>query len=807
MKFLSLILTQTITLATLAQSTIPLMIGTNGNVLAPANFWATAPVLIASEGRATNATFCAPRSVTNYDTSLLTIAYCSNSGALGAYSNVTGHAYEYAMNSTEVGADYWTTVANGVVRLYAWQNPTPLAQCSTNSFPGGLGGSFRIVSISTNSTAITALGDVVARDFKGRFAITVNGQTATIAAGALTFADGSSQIIPAGSVRIAWSATNFITLDLQDFSYHAWRRAIDRGSVCLGSIVTSTNSVLNISQPVSFDVPASRISRTRAKLLAGQPVRVLCLGDSTTAGSGSTGGSNWVSLLLSPSMTNQAVSLGKTSITVQNMGVGGQLAKWGLACLGNTVSSPVRANVDFPYWAISKNHYIDTENASPASGVAEFPIIRQRPDLAIICFGANSATNSQEELGYLESAIHRLRKRDVEVILWNGYYRADFASIQNVQFDKYRVIADWQGCEFIDTFSRIAELNADALGNFTGATYADGVHQNNAGHIATAGAIKSLFSVPQATEYPVVPQTRLLLNAQSNCFPNCAEIELTASAGTALSARGAAASSASLGPNLANLPITNASYSVGPGSNLMYNFSRALAVDLFFSATNTATLSNFVSGGGWGKSVAVPNQSWGGLLSILSIAEMNAVDFGYGPTWGTNWSLFPNWGFRLCPTDKAVNIEAAIAYTFDGCVVPWNQMQFGGTWGLEASQKDSSRNWHYSDDVGNATLVIPFTGSGLVLYIHCGTASGKVSVWLDGDPVYSAFDSYWNVPVSAFVRTLQLWPKNLASKLSDNYGPHTARIELLNTVNGSAVAPGAQNRRLAIYEAYAVDAR
>jgi len=630
-----------------------------------------------------------------------------------------------------------------------------------------------------------------------------------VSGGKLAFFDGSVTNIAAGVVTLQPSTTNYVSLNLYDKSIHAWKRSGDRGSVLLGTVTTSATGVLNIIQPNAFTVPPSRISRTRAKLDSGQPVRILLLGDSTTQGSGSRGGSNWFSLLFSASMTNQAVSLGKTNITVVNMGVGGQVAKWGLACLGNTVFSPYRANVDFPYWGMSKNQYINSENAAPTNGIGESPLLSPKPDLAIISFGANASTNSVEELAFIESAIARLRKRDIEVILWNGYYRNGFASIQNAQFDRYQSIADWQGCEYVDTFSRLEETNRDSSGSFTGVTYGDNdIHQNNSGHIATAAAIKSLFSVPQAPICPAVPQTRLLLNVQSNWFPNCADVEFYAANGTwnALINRGSAASAASLGPMIGGLATNSASYIVGAGSNVQFNFSRALSADVFFSSANTATLSAAVSGGGWSKSISVPNQSWGGLLSIISMNEMKAVDLSYGPSFGTNWSIFPNWAFRST-FNNTVNIEAAIAYTYDGYVVPWNQMQFAGTWGTEASCLDVARLSHYSDDVGNAAVVIPFTGNGLVVYVDSSKAAGTLTGYIDGNKAYSAYDACYNVAVTNLVHTLQFWPGNYPGKLSDNYGPHTVRLELMTNLNGSAISPVAHTRRLGIYEAYSVDAR
>ena len=626
-----------------------------------------------------------------------------------------------------------------------------------------------------------------------------------VSGGVLASAGWKTNIV-GGTVRLLPSRTNYVMLDLYDGTFHSWQRNMDRGSICLGSVLTSSNAVVSINPAASVAVPSTRIPNTRAKLAAGQPVRVLLLGDSLTQGAGSTGGSNWFNLLFSKSFVGQAVSFGKANITVINTGLGAVPARWGLVCIGDVVGgepASAKVPVDAPQFGLSRGEYRNTNASDNLSSIGGSKWLTVQPDLVIVCFGANGGIGSQEELGYLETIVHNLRKRGIEVILWNGYFCTTLDFL-NTEFDKYRAIADWQGCEFVDTFSRIAELNTDANGEFTGATYLDAIHQVNQGHLATAAAMKSLFAVPQIPEVAAVPTTRLLLNVRSNYFPNKAEIQL-GTLGAALPITNGIGGGVGPAVMMGGIDYSNAGLVLSSNQPAQYSFSRALAVDIACWSTTNSTID--VSSGGdiVAKNVYVSSRSWGQLAPIVNMSQVK----GFGGGWwsGSEWSQYvPNFGFSVVLTSGSLNIEGSVAYGFDGSVVPWSAITFVGVFSIEESAHDPGGHWRFSDDVGNASVVIPFTGNGLQVLLHAGRAGGIIRCQVDGQIVITK-DLFKDTPIGG-IYNLQLWPGNLdgIGKLSENYGLHSAIIKLVG-INSSAGLNGSGDRRLGIYEAYAVDAR
>lgn len=643
------------------------------------------------------------------------------------------------------------------------------------------------------------------------FGISASGLVATVRKGTVVFGDGSAASVTGGSVQLLPNSTNFVMLDLRDLSLHAWRRAGDRGAVLVGTVVTGPTSVISISQPIEFKVPDSRLSRTRAALANNCSIKVLLIGDSLTAGAGASAGNAWYICLFDVAQAANTAYLG-TNFSYVNTGLGGAVSRWGMAVLADVVGRPYGPDaVNAPGWATSRGAYKNSFATTPLANVGQpSGFLMPKPTLAIVCFGANAQYNSNEELGYLETIVRKLRREGCDVILWNGVWNNyNPSALTSKPGDYYLRIADRHGAEYIDTAARVDEYNRDASGTFVGNTYNDGVHQKDAGQQIIANAFKALFVRPQRVQVIPPNDYRLLINVQSNWFPNHADVEIGQAGAIVTPATTVAANNGySIAIVSGGKSAASANLSLNPGTNVCYAFSRACAVDWFIYTTAPASFDLTQAGGGWSKTgIAVPSQSWGLVQAGMSYGDCVGNIFGSGAPGQNNWPL-RNWCFNATVTAGTINADACIAYNFDGYSVPYSAMDFKGTWGEEDAAHDAAQRYKYSDDLGNASVTIPFTGNGLVVYIHSFTASGKIDTYVDGQQIHFAADTY-NTGTYAFVTPLQFWPKNMTrtANFADNYGSHVAKIVLTSTVNGSAGAAAAQNRRLAVYEAFAVDAR
>jgi lysophospholipase L1-like esterase len=577
--------------------------------------------------------------------------------------------------------------------------------------------------------------------------------------------------VPAGRIQMQPASTNYIMLDLRDLSYHVWQRNIDRGSVCLGSVITDSNSIQSITMASSFDVPTTRIPLTRAKLAAGQPVKVLMLGDSLTAGVGATVGYRWFNLLMDAATLTNTASLGVRNVTYVNAGVSGSVSRCGMAFLGSS----------------------DTGVASS--------LLASRPDLAFVCYGANALATSREEYGYLETIVRTLRRNNIEVILWNGDYPLwNDPKVVNVQTDQYRRIADRHGAEFIDMCERIAELNRNPSGTISMNTYIDVVHQNNTGHQWQANAFKSLFSIPQVPETIPASDDRLLIDVDGAWFPNKAILSFTPCGGKTNVV------SSALNTNLSPAVFTggrtpaNATYQIGTGSNILFHLQRACAVDFYGWSPNNLSILPTVYDGDW-RVDAIPQDirmNWG-YLSCPAFSQSNRTDL-------TMLCPFSHAGVQLQLTNGTFYMEAAVGQGFDGYIVNNTNIIKHGSFEAETETTGRKRHWYVCDNESGTSLTIPFTGNALHLLLQAGSAAGIIQCSVDGQTVL--VEDLRNAAALGQVKSLVLWPASatLNTRPFTQYGEHLARITLIGA-DASATKPSTGNHRLGFQEAYAIDAR
>lgn len=616
------------------------------------------------------------------------------------------------------------------------------------------------------------------------------GLNVEVAAFKVTMADGEALSYAGATVAVPASGTFYIGFDLYSGVVRALRYKANTGTVWLGKVTTSGAAVTAVVPEASIVVPPTSIPLTRAKIARPyQSVKIGLLGTSLVEGAGS--GTYWHSLCFDNAYVADGflVELGNSAtVTVTNSAAGGTTAHHSLMQLGRSVYSAVGAygSTQITYGP----KYGARQAATPEASYAESPLFGM--DLVIIGACANGGTY---DLSYLENAVRLLRSRGVEVIILTENYRSDNAAFLESNIPLLAQLAAAYGCELADTWSY---MRATQDGGTT--VLADVIHQNAAGHIAYAAAVRSVLNgQAQAAAVVRMPETRFMTPAQTLIAKKSlsrADIQFTP-----YSTTGALVSSpvttAEKNPAIAfggKLAGSTAVIELGVGEIAYFGHGFAHAVDIIVELNSAFTVE--VSTQDTSSVLAtVVNASTG----LNQVAPLEAVAMGSYADISAGQPGFVNRGLQIKCTVGTARIVGVCFWTWPSEEIPFTDMEFVGTWAEEAAVAGRAVSKYSDTDLDR--VIIPFTGTAINVVMSGKDAAGKIDVWLDGRLISSAFDLRIG---GDYVSPITVAAD--ADHFGHGYGDHVLMIKR-NGAHASVAAAAAGNRRLAILAAYALDGR
>jgi hypothetical protein len=662
-----------------------------------------------------------------------------------------------------------------------------------------------------------------------KFQVTTSGLTLTIAAGTVKDSVGSHYTYSGGSLTVIPSTNSYVYFDPQSSSVIAIPgRGIHQGGVLIAKVVSGSSTVSTVYQPDKFEMPECRIPTFQARRRQGMTDVIALIGDSLIQGAGSGVTTFWYNYLLDSAQSGSGYNLGNlTGLTYVDYGIGGARANMGCAWLAKNVFVANGSQSPFANQGVGRTAYQDAF-ATPLNVFGPSAVISPLPTLVIIGWGANWDGSIGDELARIEWQVRTWKRlgSDVLLLTQDAYWTGNATnSTQNsrpvIDTAAYlRDIADKYNCALADTYGYVAQANADANGNFTGATYdSSGIHMNNTGQLLWAKCIRSVLNdtVQAARPPPAQDWPRLLTGISSAFYPNYYETIAWArrsAPGTAA----AISSSQSIAVKAVGKSSGSAVYSFAgdSGTTSLYFDHRAVSELFLITEIPSGVSGTFELWDNSAKISGTQTVTVGGTSSgqqvtqLMTTSQMAALTPSLYS--GSSWNKygFGNFAARLVCTNvsgaSTVNVTGIMVGTLDYRQIPWSRIEQIGTWAREPGALDTE-NTLYSNDVGNAKLIIPSRGTGLQAIFGSYTASGKLNGYGDGFQTYSTFDL--RVPNGPWAFNAVLFPgnPNATAPSFSNYGDHVYVLALDSTVNGSAAAAAAGNERFTLYGVWELDGR
>lgn len=324
--------------------------------------------------------------------------------------------------------------------------------------------------------------------------INVSGLTVTVSAftaGPFYFAGGTLSVVANGT----W----YVGVDLYRNTLIALPRLGHRGWVPVGKVVAGASAVTSVEQ-ITPVLPASRLPRAMAKILAGQALNVVVMGSSLAEGA-DTSTATWAGMLFYSGSEVAKYRLPAASLTFRNVALGGTPNLYQLAQLGNGGRNNSAG-------AISDSGFTEKfVNRVPPTGRSAF---FNGVDLVVLTCLANGG---DYRMDIIEPVVRRLRERDIEVVLLTDNpqgptlsYATMATALLYTDGPSVMRVADLYECELADT---AAYVFSDHL-RYGSGIYSDSIHmlsavpagpataQPSGGHETYARALRSLFNVAQA---------------------------------------------------------------------------------------------------------------------------------------------------------------------------------------------------------------------------------------------------------------------------------------------------------------------
>lgn len=515
-----------------------------------------------------------------------------------------------------------------------------------------------------------------------------------------------------GSIQIAAAGTWYVGVEMWSGQVRLLPRLGHRGWVPLACVVASATDVTSIEQ-IEPVMPPTRIPRTMAKILAGQPIKAIVMGSSMTEGSAST---NWAGMVFSGGST---AHYKVPNSTLQNIGMGGTPNQYQLAQLG-FASATHGTNFNEGTYPLA----IMGTKSAPNGRSSLF----HGCDVVVIGMLANGG---DYRLSCIEPIIRNLRRAGVEVIVATDnaqnpsttYSTMNAAALYSDGPELMR-IADMYGVEIADTAAYVFEAHLRASG--TG-IYSDFIHMTSGepagpaavqpanGHEAWARAVRSIMHVTVNTSNPgslqdrvpdresqikPLPAPRIVTDLRT---PGDAFVILPADehyVRTANAVRGSLAAHPS-GANsfarrfnpqavgaTADLLVLTAGKSAALSGFGVVGFSLVL----YSVAGNAAATYEVYTGNVLQKTVNIPAQT-------LTREAYHTI---YTPTELNNGSAVP--GGRTIDircTSGTIRIAALVALTFDLELLPIEMAYRVGTWSANVSGGGAGMPGYATDTAGS----------------------------------------------------------------------------------------------------------
>ena len=695
---------------------------------------------------------------------------------------------------------------------------------ATNSGNAGVAGNFYVGGTATlpgteNLSGGDAQTQISARAVQP-FRVTSSGLTITVGSGSVTDAAGTVYSWAGGNLTIWPSRTHYIYYDVQNGSLLALRNNYHQGGVVVATVVTGSSSVTSVTYPGTLAMRPSGLANFNRKTRQNIARTVVALGDSLTQGAGGSAAFG-VDMVFSSANSSYGYNVPNIStLTYLNYGVGGTVANMGLAYMANIVTASGGAGL-FPNQGVGHDFYSEVAG-SPQNIVTVNAIKSKNPDLVVVCFGAN-ASSITPELANIEILVRNLRRENIEVLLWNGNKSS---SISLPCLDTHSYLADIAaryGAAFADIADIVETANLATNGSFSATTYASdgsGVHQLIAGQQLYAQGLRSIAcdQVQDKLTTPLEPE-RLMIGistSQRLYYPNTAEMIYTPRQNVPSTAAGtgnASPPSVSAGGKSSGSCV----YNITVGSGVyQWDHHAVCAVDLVTEIPSNVTNKFQVYDGngqlsGTSEITVVGTAAGIQVTPLITVTQMKALtpSIYSGSSW--NGLGFGNFACKVICTSTngatSANVEGVLVYTFHSKRVAWSDMAQNGAFAYEASSLDSSQ-WLYSTaPTANPSLYFSWQGNILQVLLHAGTGAGEINGWTDGAQTYSTKDLYNSGNTYVFNAVFAPGNASGSKPNAGGYGWHGTRLHLTTTVNGSAVADAAQNRRLGVYGAWALDCR
>jgi hypothetical protein len=639
--------------------------------------------------------------------------------------------------------------------------------------------------------------------YRPLFKVTGSAASLTVNVGAGSFQDasGAATTVAATTVTIAPNLANHLYLSLFDNTVRVFSRAIDQGGVYLGCAMTDGSGVTNITQPASFPIPKTRLPKLKAKLLHGDPIKWIAIGDSITVGnaaspSSGAGSKRWVDLLFRTDASPATYNFPSiANWTKTESAVGGSSPIAGEAMLSTVVG--YTGHLQSGGWAYNRDQYMNLLAGTYDTTLGPSKALQPVPDLVTIEF-SNVSTPDYDAV-ILENMCRQLYELGSEVILVLPNPQTSATNGIYTQTDRIKRLAEAGGATIADMWGRGAFMLAAGQS----VRDADGVHPNNAGHAEYAALIRSLVTtIAQDSDRSLTPQRTQYALTNPEKTPLRTEIEFP-STGTGTNA---VASSGYW--SLKNLMLSDhTTYNVGSGQYvkcmnrgcydvyIIHELGSGLSATCHLGTAagnpDTKGLGGSVTLTGSGNMQVVKLFSWSQLYNGGTNSAYDTGKFSMG---------FSGQFYVDSFTGGATSLPVVgfIYTTPKRDTIPWDGMRFSGTWSEETMVFYSSMLLKVTD-TATSYVTIPFSGDFLEVYLSGNANAGLISAYVDGEQSVTTTKVGTGSGQNIWHLTLQ--PGNYTGTRLPRGFRGTRKIAKIQLTTAGA-SPAAQDRSLGLLTAY-----
>ena len=328
------------------------------------------------------------------------------------------------------------------------------------------------------------------------FQLSHNGLVTTVGAGVLQDHNGNLISVASQTVTNVASITSHLVVTLSDLTVRSVRRALHSGCVPIGTVTCNGSAVTSATQPKSFNLPPDPLYRLKAKLNAGQLVRVVTLGTSLMDYSSGATNIAFRNLLFNTTYVGDGYNVpGAAGITQLRYSQGATGPNLSTGLIGKIVANPSSAfTFDAAGLGIALGPVGASYDATPPQ-VYDSPLPNSA-DLVLID-GYNFSTYL---LSLIEVQMKKFATRGADVIVINSGPNTSTTDYRYDQGPDMRRMCDAHGWAFADVnaFQRAALDAGDT------SLFIDGVHQSEAGNQFYAARIRDIINdyvqTPQAED-------------------------------------------------------------------------------------------------------------------------------------------------------------------------------------------------------------------------------------------------------------------------------------------------------------------